>query len=116
MILILGGLGQGKLNYVLQKTGYTMGDVAYHPQDAQHRPIFYGVEGWSDLEEEALLAVNPDLIFICCEVGCGVVPAQAEERAWRERVGRLCCRLAQEATTVERIFCGIPMVLKGEGL
>lgn len=116
MILILGGLGQGKLNYVLQKTGYTMDDVAYHPKDAKFRPVFAGVECWSDLDERELLDCNPDVIVICCEVGCGVVPLEPQERQWREQVGRLCCRLAQEATTVERIFCGIPMVLKGEGL
>ena len=116
MILILGGIGQGKLDYVLKKTGYTTDDVAYHPQDAQFRPIFAGVECWSDLDVDLLLTHNPNVIILCCEVGCGVVPAQPEERVWREQVGRLCCRLAQEATTVERIFCGIPMVLKGEGL
>ena len=33
----------------------------------------------------------------------------------REAVGRLCCRLAERAERVERIFCGLPMVLKGEG-
>ena len=37
------------------------------------------------------------------------------ERARREAVGRLCCRLAERAERVERIFCGLPMVLKGEG-
>ncbi len=116
MILILGGVGQGQLDYVLSKTGYTKDDVAYNPHDAQCRPIFAGVEHWSDLDETVLLAQNPNLILICAEVGCGVVPAQPEERVWREQVGRLCCRLAQEATTVERIFCGIPMVIKGEGL
>ena len=33
----------------------------------------------------------------------------------RQAVGRLCCRLAERAERVERIFCGLPMVLKGEG-
>ena len=40
---------------------------------------------------------------------------QGEELARREAVGRLCCRLAARAARVERIFCGLPMVLKGEG-
>ena len=48
-------------------------------------------------------------------VGCGVVPLDPAERAWREEVGRLCCALAQKAERVERIFCGLSMVLKGEG-
>ena len=33
---------------------------------------------------------------------------------WREAVGRLCCALAGRAETVERIFCGIPMTLRGD--
>lgn len=30
---------------------------------------------------------------ICNEVGCGLVPIQAEERQRREAVGRLCCSM-----------------------
>lgn len=115
MTLIIGGIGQGKLAYVLQKTGYTPEDVAYHPTDAQSRPIFAGVECWVDLDVDLLLAKNPHAILLCCEVGCGVVPVKPEERVWREQVGRLCCQLAEKADRVERIFCGLPMVLKGEG-
>ena len=50
----------------------------------------------------------------CDEVGCGVVPMDPGQRAWREQVGRLCCRLAARAERVERIFCGLPMTLKGD--
>ena len=114
MILIIGGAGQGKLDYVLQKTGYTPDQVAHTPEEAETRPIFDGLERWPDLDEEGLLAVNPDVILICDEVGCGVVPVERERRSWREQVGRLCCRLAARAERVERIFCGLPMVLKGE--
>lgn len=116
MKLIIGGVGQGKLKYVIQTTGYTLADVAHTPEEAVTKPIFAGLEQWPDLDEEGLLAQNPSLICICNEVGCGVVPAVAEERIWREQVGRLCCRLAARATCVERIFCGLPTVLKGDGL
>ena len=107
MILIIGGAGQGKLDYVLQKTGYGPAQVARTPEEARTRPVFAGLEDWPELDEAALLEANPDVILICDEVGCGVVPGEA--------VGRLCCRLAERAERVERIFCGLPMVLKGEG-
>ena len=74
MILIVGGAGQGKLDYVLQKTGYTPDQVAHTPEQAKTRPIFDGVEQWPHLDEAELLSANPDLILICDEVGCGVVP------------------------------------------
>lgn len=123
MILVVGGVGQGKLAYVLAQTGLTIEDVALTPQEAVQRPIFAHVEGWvrSALEigldpYEALrpaLEANPGLILLCDEVGCGVVPLDKGERLWREAVGRLCCRLAAEADAVLRLFCGIPTVLKG---
>ena len=40
-----------------------------------------------NLEEELRekLAQEPDQIIVCDELGCGVVPMDAFERAWRER-------------------------------
>ena len=64
---------------------------------------------------ERLLEDRPDVVILCNEVGSGVVPMDREERAWRERVGRTCCALAEQAERVERLFCGIPTVLKGDG-
>ena len=115
MILIIGGAGQGKLDYVLQKTGYGPAQVARTPEEARTRPVFAGLEDWPELDEAALLEANPDVILICDEVGCGVVPVEPAQRTRREAVGRLCCRRAARAERVERIFCGLPMVLKGEG-
>ena len=115
MILIIGGAGQGKLAYVLEKTGYTVDQVARTPEEARARPVFAGLENWPELDEAGLLSANPEVILICDEVGCGVVPVDPAQRARREAVGRLCCRLAARAERVERVFCGLPMVLKGEG-
>lgn len=53
-------------------------------------------------------------VVIATEVGGGVVPVSRSERAAREAAGRLNCLLSQRAETVVRVFCGIPMVLKGE--
>ena len=50
------------------------------------------------------------------ETGCGVVPADPEERAKREAAGRLACLLAERADIVIRMCCGIPEALKGEEL
>lgn len=123
MELILGGVGQGKRAYAFQKYGFSEKDVFLSPSDHQNRPLFDHLEAWvkatlSDgrdpaAELEAFLAQGFDGVILCDEVGCGVVPAHPEERAWREAVGRLCCALAQRASTVTRVFCGLPMTLKG---
>lgn len=52
-------------------------------------------------------------VVIATEVGGGVVPVDPVERAAREAAGRLSCLLAQRAEAVVRVFCGLPMVLKG---
>jgi len=51
-------------------------------------------------------------VVVATEVGGGVVPIDAGERAAREAAGRLSCLLAQRAERVVRVFCGLPMVLK----
>ena len=63
---------------------------------------------------EEFLRRNPNAWVITDEVGCGVVPVDRFEREWRETVGRICCMLAKDAEQVVRLFCGVPMVLKGE--
>lgn len=53
-------------------------------------------------------------ILIATEVGGGVVPMDAKQRAAREAAGRLACLLAARAGCVVQMFCGIPAILKGE--
>ncbi|MCD8354883.1 MAG: bifunctional adenosylcobinamide kinase/adenosylcobinamide-phosphate guanylyltransferase [Clostridiales bacterium] len=122
MRLIIGGAGQGKLSYALRTYKLTPTDVAENFSAAHTGRIFdrfhAAVRAALDAGEnpqqltEELLEANPDIIILCDEVGCGVIPVQPEERAWREAVGRLCCDLAEQAKTVERVFCGLPMRLK----
>ena len=52
------------------------------------------------------------LIIISDEVGSGVIPIDADDRKFREDVGRILCDLAREAEHVERIICGLPQILK----
>ena len=45
-------------------------------------------------------------------IGSGIVPMDAEERAWRERHGSLLKTLAAKSDRVVRVFCGIGEDLK----
>jgi adenosylcobinamide kinase/adenosylcobinamide-phosphate guanylyltransferase len=124
LILIIGGAAQGKLAYALSAFGLTRNDAACGFLDAEKKAIFDGLHqavraalaAGEDPQAamEQVLAVNPSLIVICDEIGCGVVPLLPEQREWREAVGRLCCTLASRADQVIRVFCGLPMILKGE--
>ncbi len=116
MTLIVGGAGQGKLAFALKHLGPET-EVSRDP--ARPAPVVAGLEEWlrnhpaDDPALEALLQARPDVIILCREVGGGVIPMGREEREWRERVGRVCCALAARAECVIRLYCGIPMILKG---
>lgn len=53
-----------------------------------------------------------NLVFISDEVGCGVIPVDKKDREYREAVGRTLCELAAQASSVERIICGIAQKIK----
>lgn len=115
MKLIVGGLGQGMLAWALKEYGLTQADVARTAEEAARLPVLDGLEELlrdPDFDLAPVLEANPDIILICRELGCGVVPLDKTQRDWRERVGRTCCDLAEQADTVVRVCCGIGQVLK----
>ena len=114
MILIIGGQGAGKRRHVLE-LGYGEDDIAAAVLDS--RPVLADLHlllmedaGIADCRFEELLRKE---VIVCNEVGCGVVPMDAAERAWRDLVGRTCARLAARADRVVRLCCGIPVCIKG---
>ncbi|MEG2097423.1 MAG: bifunctional adenosylcobinamide kinase/adenosylcobinamide-phosphate guanylyltransferase [Pseudoflavonifractor sp.] len=118
MTLIISGTGQGKPAYVLEKLHLGPEDIACDPEAAREKPVLGKLEEWlrnhPEPDWDGLLAANPNLVILCDEVGCGVVPMDPAERAWRELVGRTCCHLASRAQCVQRLFCGLATNLKGE--
>ncbi len=57
----------------------------------------------------------PEIVLVCDEIGCGVVPIDAFEREYRETTGRICCALAGKAEQVIRVCCGIGTIIKQQG-
>lgn len=101
MIFITGPLYSGKRTFAQRLPGTRIAEVQALAAEAE------------DLEKlaEELSAYD---IVMATEVGGGVVPVDAWERAAREAAGRLACLLAARAGCVVQMFCGIPTVLKGE--
>ena len=115
MILVVGGEGSGKLDYV-KSLGYSEAEIAVAALD--ERNVVYHTEQmvFADYEKaNALLQplLAKEVVF-CSEVGSGIIPTDRAQRLGREAVGRLCCQLAREATAVVRLVCGIPTAIKGE--
>ena len=68
-------------------------------------------KSWEELAS-LMLEENRDLILICDEIGCGLVPVDAFEREYRESTGRVMNALAEQAERVDRVVCGIGRRIK----
>lgn len=124
MKLVIGGLAQGKLDYVLEKYQLKkeqVWDGVLPEEECEDNVVIYNLQHWVRervQKEESLDAIwtfveeHPDVILICNEVGNGVVPMDPMERAYREQTGRLLIKLASQAESVERVVCGIGQKLK----
>lgn len=130
MKMIFGGAYQGKLEYALKKYNISEDDVFFcsseMPEMDLSKRIIYGLENFSwacenkgDSPEKILMDIissnediASDIIFISEDISCGLVPMDKTERSWRENHGRMMIALANKCTSVERIFCGIPMKIK----
>lgn len=139
MQLVIGGAYQGKKEYVERKYhieesriwqgGYPVADGNWQCVNGLHKIIkemLFGYEEESDRTSTTdasyvnyittylheLMEQNPALVFICDEVGNGIVPVDKFERDYRECVGRVLCVLAGEADKVERVHCGIARTIK----
>ena len=102
MIFITGPLYSGKRTFAHKLPGRQIADVQ---ELAAEAPELDKLADRLAAEYEVILAT---------EVGGGVVPMEAQQRAAREAAGRLACLLAARADCVVQMFCGIPTVLKGE--
>ncbi len=61
---------------------------------------------------QALCETHPDAVVVSDEIGSGIVPVDAFERAWRENTGRGLCVIASRAEQVTRVICGVGMRIK----
>ncbi len=66
----------------------------------------------TDSLAQRLIQKNPEVLLVSDEVGYGVVPIAAFDRAYREAVGRVCTELAAFSKKVTRVVCGIGTVIK----
>ena len=105
-ILIIGGAHQGK--GALARALYPALPLA------QKLHLRVRDELAAGRDPMALLETLRGHAVTCDEVGCGVVPVDRADEAYREAVGRLCCALAAEADAVVRVTAGIPQFIKGE--
>lgn len=128
MIFVTGGAWQGKTEFICRRFGISREETAdgqtYElPQEGGRGPAVLTrfealVRRWMkegldpEAETQRLLQVSPEMILIGDEIGCGIIPVDPFENEYRERYGRLCCRIAQAADQVYLVECGIGRRIK----
>ena len=106
MILVIGGAYQGKLTWAKAQFALRDEDCCDLAEGfVDGRRCYYHLEGATRRGETP--PFPEDAVVIAREVGCGVVPMDANERVWRERYGAALQALAKGADCVYRVFCGI---------
>ena len=123
MIFVFGGAYQGRGDFV-RKLGFSEIRTADEGADSLDfsTGALRGLDRWAlgcvrrGEEPAKVLAARAaewsDCALIGTDFSCGVVPVDAELRAWREANGRMNNYLAGRAARVVRIFCGLPQELK----
>ena len=124
MILIVGGAFQSKRayagSYLKKEIRWVDGNECEYDEIFTCEGIFnfhLFVKRFLDVEEldglpECLKKENPDIVIVTDELGYGVVPVEASDRAWREKTGRIWTKLADRADEVHRVACGVGMAIK----
>lgn len=118
MILVFGGAYQGKLDYVRNNFGIDkVSDCSDGSWPDFAADAVYGIDGFvlqcvrDGVEAAEIFREEKELwqekILIMTDVSQGLVPMEAEQRAFREMNGRLLLYLAAEAEQVHRVFCGL---------
>lgn len=135
MKVIIGGVAQGKLEVakrcvmsvdseltkenkevVIVDESYNLIEELYSATIINHfhlivkRILQENKEPESVFEE--IIERNPDVCIVSTEIGYGIVPMDSFEREYRERTGRICCKIAGKADEVYRVICGIVTRIK----
>lgn len=126
MRMIIGGACQGKLDYgklLYPDISWVDGNACDFDELRRCEGIYnfhlYIRRVLQEANEVLLLetvkslpGINPDIIIISEEIGYGIVPVDSFERRFREQVGRICTDLAAHSDRVDRVICGVGMIIK----
>lgn len=121
MILIIGGISQGKEKFAKTFDHASFCNADEHQNDFYNFDIILEIDklvskmlsdGQWDIKSFNLDKLEGKIIT-GNEVGLGIVPIDKKERQLRDEVGFLYQELVKRATKVYRVWNGIPMLIKG---
>ncbi len=111
MIFIIGGAYDGQAGYA--SGHFPKAEIIgnYHLRIKEQ--LQGGLEPMEEVKKllQSFCEKDREIVIWSCEIGCGLVPVDASDRAFRECTGRVHCYLAEQASEVIRMVCGIGTVL-----
>ena len=108
MKLYIGGAFQGQEE--LARLENPLSEIITDFHLLMRRKTEEGVDARAFARE--LCEKHPNAVVVSDEIGSGIVPIDAFERAWRENTGRALCVIASQAEQVTRVICGVGMRIK----
>lgn len=126
MHLIIGGRGQGKLEYAMGLSDSEVvianlgacefdeifkADIIFNLHLGIKKMIESDINPLEKFEQS--MGMLMDKIIIGDEIGSGIVPQDSFERRWRDETGIVYSLLAKNADRVERLWAGCVQKLKG---
>ncbi|MDO5702145.1 MAG: cobyric acid synthase [Lachnospiraceae bacterium] len=114
MIFITGGYGSGQAEYAAEH--FPGAVITGDYQDRVREQMEAGLDALACAENilREIRSRGEESVIWSCETGCGLVPYDAADRAFREISGRVNCLFAAEADKVIRTVCGIGTVIKDD--
>ncbi len=108
MILIVGGMAQGKTEFAKSFNNLkVIDDLHLYIKDR-----VYAGKSEDEILSEIMAMDIDNAVIIANEVGCGIVPIEKNERDYREICGRILIRLAKKASHVYRMVLGFAEEVK----
>ncbi len=109
MKLYIGGAWQGQEELARQENPSTEIFPDFH-ETVRKAVLIDGLDPRTFAEQFS--REHPDAVVTANEIGAGVIPMAAEDRVYREAVGRALCVIAGKAEQVIRCVCGIGITIK----
>ena len=109
MIVIIGGRASGGEAYAREH--YPEASVICGYEELVREQLEKGDDPLQKAEEY-IQELPENAVLVLTEMGCGMVPAEKEERYFRDANGQVNCLFAARAHRVIRVLAGIGQVIR----
>ncbi len=108
MVLIIGGMSQGKTEFAKTFKDYKILDDLHEII----REKMKSEMSKDEIRNDIFKMINEKTVIVSNEIGCGIIPIDAFEREYRDFCGEILIDIARKSDKVYRVVAGIPEEVK----